>query len=182
MKQIHEQLGLAAYVCARAGAQRSVDNLVRWVAPAVQHRQIKFAFDRMGFPIGYWTWAMLAPDVSRRLSDRPNAPLHESEWNEGGLPWVMELASCGGHLVDMVRFIRQSSPSGSGPWILRRTREGGRPARARAWRALSPEAYDEWASSSQEFRLPRSCYAGSYLSGRPILAARQTLSEHPQPM
>lgn len=28
--------------------------------------------------------------------------------------------------------------------------------------AQSPEAYEEWASSNQEFRLPRSCYAESY--------------------
>ncbi|WP_150636093.1 toxin-activating lysine-acyltransferase [Pseudomonas fluorescens] len=55
-----------------------------WISPAIEHRQIIFLFDSTTKPIGYITWAHLAPDAEHRLLKDPSFLLHPSEWNEGG--------------------------------------------------------------------------------------------------
>ncbi|MBA4386174.1 MAG: hypothetical protein C0410_15675 [Anaerolinea sp.] len=61
-----------------------------WVVPAIEHKQILFFFDRTSNPIGYVTWAHLAPDSELRLVKDPGFLLHPSEWNEGGKTWIID--------------------------------------------------------------------------------------------
>ncbi|MFL1514928.1 toxin-activating lysine-acyltransferase [Pseudomonas prosekii] len=68
-----------------------------WISPAIDHKQIIFFFDSASTPIGYVTWAHLAPDTEQRLLEDPNFLLHPSEWNEGGRTWIIDFCfPCGG--------------------------------------------------------------------------------------
>ncbi|WP_223464589.1 toxin-activating lysine-acyltransferase [Pseudomonas sp. GL-RE-26] len=61
-----------------------------WIAPAIDHKQILFFFDNFDMPVGYVTWAHLAPDSELRLLQDPDFLLHTSEWNEGGKTWIVD--------------------------------------------------------------------------------------------
>ncbi|XHF35200.1 toxin-activating lysine-acyltransferase [Pseudomonas chlororaphis] len=68
-----------------------------WITPAINHKQIMLLFDSTSTPIGYVTWAHLAPDTEQRLLGDPNFSLHPSEWNEGGRTWIIDFCfPCGG--------------------------------------------------------------------------------------
>jgi len=61
-----------------------------WIVPAIDHKQILFFFDNFDMPVGYVTWAHLAPDSELRLLQDPDFLLHTSEWNEGGRTWIVD--------------------------------------------------------------------------------------------
>ncbi|WP_218227990.1 toxin-activating lysine-acyltransferase [Pseudomonas sp. Irchel s3b2] len=68
-----------------------------WISPAIDHKQILFLFDSTSKPIGYVTWAHLAPDTEQRLLKDQSFLLHPSEWNEGGRTWIIDFCfPCGG--------------------------------------------------------------------------------------
>ncbi|MCP2052007.1 UNVERIFIED_ORG: cytolysin-activating lysine-acyltransferase [Pseudomonas fluorescens] len=61
-----------------------------WLMPAINHKQIMCFFDGYSNPVGYVTWANLAPDSEQRLLNDPNFLLHESEWDEGSATWIID--------------------------------------------------------------------------------------------
>ncbi|WP_419178846.1 toxin-activating lysine-acyltransferase [Pseudomonas brassicacearum] len=74
-----------------------------WIAPAIDHKQILFFFDRNDSPIGYVTWAHLAPDSETRLLRDPNFLLHASEWNEGGKTWIIDFCFPLGRTAEAIK-------------------------------------------------------------------------------
>ncbi|AHL34944.1 RTX toxin acyltransferase [Pseudomonas brassicacearum] len=85
-------LGFASmvmFMCRRYSTFRML-TLDFWLSPAIDHRQIVFFFACTGLPMGYVTWAYLAPDAEERLLTDPEFLLHPSEWNEGGRTWIID--------------------------------------------------------------------------------------------
>ncbi|MBV7496937.1 toxin-activating lysine-acyltransferase [Pseudomonas sp. PDM24] len=77
------------FMCKRSSCFQ-VGALYFWIAPAIDHQQIAFFFNRTATPIGYVTWAHLADDVEHRLITDPDFLLHPAEWNEGGRTWIID--------------------------------------------------------------------------------------------
>lgn len=148
----HEQYGLAAYLCSHAHGRRSVADLNNWIMPAIQMRQIMFAFDRAGAPLAYWTWAYLAHDAEARLIADPNGRLHESEWNEAERLWVMEFVAPFGYVADIICYLRQWAWTSLGHERFRFRRGAGH--RSAIWTGISPEGYSRvLAEGSVRFHL-----------------------------
>ncbi len=162
MKITHEQYGLAAYLCSVAKFERTVADLNHWIMPALQHKQIMFVFDKSGHPLAYWTWAFLAPDVEERFRLQPRATLHESEWNEGDAPWIMELVSHGPYLRDIVRYIRTAAFRNHDAITVRRTTTKPEERSYTIWPCKPGENYEQLASQSKYYHLYRSAFANSY--------------------
>lgn len=104
-----QTLGHVAYLMSKSNAYQSYPMacLVAWIEPAIAVQQIKIFFDVQGrSPVGYITWALLAPDVEKRWLHDPKVLLHFSEWNEGEKLWVMDLVAPFGHCQDIVRYAR----------------------------------------------------------------------------
>jgi cytolysin-activating lysine-acyltransferase len=102
-------LGYASMImcqCRRSSAFQ-LRTLNFWLAPAIDHQQILFFFDRSSTPIGYITWAHLARDTERRLLTDPNFWLHPCEWNEGGNTWIIDLCVPYGGVRDAIRIVRK---------------------------------------------------------------------------
>lgn len=158
----HEEYGLGALICARQRRDREIGDFHAWVMPALRHNQIMFVFDKGGDPLGYWSWAHVAPDVEERFMASERSVLHESEWNEGGALWVMELVAPNGFVSDIVSFIRRSANHGQKTIKVRRSSQVGRMRPYSIWSAKPFDDYDEWAQASRMYRLPRSSFATSY--------------------
>lgn len=77
-----------------------------WISPAIEHRQIIFLFDSTTKPIGYITWAHLAPDAEHRLLKDPSFLLHPSEWNEGGRTWIIDFCFPYGRLKESIKKLK----------------------------------------------------------------------------
>jgi cytolysin-activating lysine-acyltransferase len=71
--------------------------LAAWIDPAILLNQIRIFYNEKQLPIGYMTWAYLAPDVEDRWINDPKVTLHLSEWNEGEALWVMDFVAPLGH-------------------------------------------------------------------------------------
>lgn len=82
-------------------------NLRLWIAPAIDHKQILFFFDKNDSPVGYVTWANLAPDSEARLLKDPNFLLHASEWNEGGKTWIIDFCFPSGHTAEAIKSLKK---------------------------------------------------------------------------
>ena len=63
--------------------------MTHWIEPALQVDQLAVVYAGEN-PVGFITWAFLAPDVEARWINDPYVLLHYSEWNEGGTCWVMQ--------------------------------------------------------------------------------------------
>jgi cytolysin-activating lysine-acyltransferase len=105
-----EQLGYVAKLMAHCPAYASLplSYLNNVFGPALEHRQLKVYFDRDGKPAGFVAWAWLAPDVELRMVQGECGPLHPSEWNEGGVPWILEFAAPHGHLKSILADLRDT--------------------------------------------------------------------------
>ncbi|WP_122278139.1 toxin-activating lysine-acyltransferase [Pseudomonas syringae group genomosp. 3] len=77
------------FMCPRS-SKFQMQTLNFWLTPAIDHKQIMFFFDSAASPVGYVTWAHLAPDVEKRLLDDQCFFLNPSEWNEGGNTWIID--------------------------------------------------------------------------------------------
>lgn len=95
-KASHEQkaksIGFACWLAMQSTtyfAFRLVD-IRTWIVPAIEHQQILFFFDDFDNPLGYVTWANIAPSVEQRLLNDPRFLLHESEWDEGNRTWILD--------------------------------------------------------------------------------------------
>jgi len=78
-----------------------------WIIPAIDHKQILFFFDNTDTPIGYVTWAHLAPDSELRLLQDPSFLIHASEWNEGGKTWIIDFCFPSGGTVDAIKHLKK---------------------------------------------------------------------------
>jgi cytolysin-activating lysine-acyltransferase len=121
------QLGTAALLmlqCKRY-AHYPVACLAAWIQPAILLRQIKFFFDYKGRPIGYLTWAFLAPDVEEKWIADPRTLLHFSEWNEGDRLWIMDLVAPSGFARMIARYATENMfPEHTEARALRRRADG----------------------------------------------------------
>ena len=60
-------------------------------------------------PAGYYVYALLAPDIDRKLSEigwTAWFATHHSEWNEGESLWIVDLVAMPGHAKYILRRIR----------------------------------------------------------------------------
>ena len=78
-----------------------------WIVPAIDHKQILFFFDNTDTPIGYVTWAHLAPDSELRLLQDPSFLLHTSEWNEGGKTWIVDFCFPLGGTAEAIKHLKK---------------------------------------------------------------------------
>ena len=101
--------GVASHIMAQCRNYRLFQIACQsiWISPPILHRQIEFFRSDEGRPIGYITWAYLAPDVENRLLTDPQFSLHISEWKEGANLWVIDLAAPHGRVKDFLREICQ---------------------------------------------------------------------------
>ncbi|MND45642.1 RTX toxin acyltransferase family protein [compost metagenome] len=98
LKDRASALGYAVMIMSRCHRSSSfqIRTLQYWLAPAIEHEQILFLYDRTSIPIGFVIWAHLAPDSEHRLLYDPAFLLHPSEWNEGGRTWIIDFCfPCG---------------------------------------------------------------------------------------
>lgn len=77
-----------------------------WLAPAIEHEQIIFLYDRTATPIGFVIWAHLAPDSEQRFLNEPDFLLHPSEWNEGGRTWIIDFCFPSGAIKESLTMLR----------------------------------------------------------------------------
>jgi cytolysin-activating lysine-acyltransferase len=107
-QRFEEEIGLAAYLMCQSREYRlfRIACLSIWIEPAIRHRQIMFVFDGERRRIGYFTWALLADDVRRRMGEDASALLHESEWDEGNCLWIMDFVAPMGHARGIIQRMR----------------------------------------------------------------------------
>jgi len=87
---------------------KPLNYLMTVISPAISHRQVKFYFNDDGNPVGFIVWALLDKDVDNRFISSHNFGLHESEWNEGNLLWIMDFLILPGFRKYVVRHMRYS--------------------------------------------------------------------------
>jgi len=122
-----EQMGLVVELMTRFPNYRSYPlvTLSMWVQPAIEHKQIRFLFDRTGVPLAYWTWAYLAPDVEARWISDPKVIFHDSEWNEGNNLWILNFVAQRGYIRSVISHINgYMYPGHELAYSLRRTKDG----------------------------------------------------------
>lgn len=162
MQDIHyEQLGIATDLLCQAHAilGSRLAHCCQRVRVAIMHDQIQFAFDEVGDPVAFWIWAFPSLSVEQRLMTNPYTPLHESEWDEGGRLWILDIVSPFGYLRDIARHLaRHLLPEHSTAMSARRRRDGRvktslwtRPSTDRAARQVTPR-----------LTLPASAFAASW--------------------
>lgn len=108
--------------------------LAAWIQPAVLLRQMKLFFDFKGRPIGYMTWAFLAPDVEARWVNDPKVMLHFSEWNEGERLWIMDFVAPSGFARPIARHAMESMFPGHDEARSLRRRADGTVRSVSVWR------------------------------------------------
>jgi len=87
-------------------------------------RQFHIFKDAGGSIVGYMTWAFLAEDAARRLTDDPAVLLHLSEWNEGDRLWIMDFVVLNQDVRRFARLAKQVLRDCSEAWSLRRYEDG----------------------------------------------------------
>jgi len=138
------QIGYAAMLMVVNGqlGRRPLRYLRQVVEPAVIQRNIKFYFNEEGSLVGYVVWARLAEDVEREVLASGEFALHESEWNEGGSFWIVDLVAPYGHFKYIARDLRDTVCAGEPTVRYLRHKGGACIAReaARPRRVAEPEA------------------------------------------
>jgi len=85
------------------------------VLPALVLRQVRVwrrETDRGNLPVAYASWAMVTPDVDRRLS-QGQKKLRPDEWNAGDIAWLIDLvAPYGGADTALQELANQVVPNG----------------------------------------------------------------------
>lgn len=78
------------------------------ILPALEHKKIKFYFNKNGKAVGYIIWAHIAADVEERFFRSGKMNLHLSEWNEGHSLWILDLVAPFGNLKHILKDLRDS--------------------------------------------------------------------------
>lgn len=115
---VNDKARLIGFACSIMSMSRrhslfQVATLQLWISHAIDHKQITFFFDKSSTPIGFVTWAHLAPDVVGRLINDPSFLLHPSEWNEGGATWIIDFCFYKGDAFEVVKHIKKVLQKGS---------------------------------------------------------------------
>lgn len=118
-------------------AQYPTACLAAWIEPAILHDHIRFFHGEDGKPVGYFTWACLAPDVEQRLLQDPDFLLHISEWNEGHSLWLMDMVLIDGDIRERIREVRTIFSGFAEAKSLRR-REDGSVRKVVVWKRTRP--------------------------------------------
>jgi cytolysin-activating lysine-acyltransferase len=114
-KQIMEKRGVVAYLMAKSKqySRYPFISLSAWIDPPLQTNQLAIFYRwNDGEPVGYMTWALLAPDVEHRWKTDPNVMLHFSEWNEGEALWITDFLALPGYCEDIIEFVDQNMFAG----------------------------------------------------------------------
>ncbi|XZG71863.1 toxin-activating lysine-acyltransferase [Chitinibacteraceae bacterium HSL-7] len=105
--RVAQSLGHAIYLLTTCrGENRSVVPMANMLLAAIYHEQYRVFFDRNGSPIAFVTWAFPSIRVQNALAQFPDYVLHESEWDEGGAVWVLDLVVKPGFLRFIVNELR----------------------------------------------------------------------------
>jgi cytolysin-activating lysine-acyltransferase len=122
----YEAMGLAASLMSKRSeyCEYPIACIPVWIEPAIQLRQIHFFYDLGQVPVGYMTWALLAPDTEDRLLHDPNVLFHLSEWNEGDRLWIMDFVLIGGNVRQLIREAFRLFPDFVAAKSVRRTADG----------------------------------------------------------
>ena len=104
-------LGHVVYLLGMLPARwnRPVGQVAQLVAAATHHQFIRVLFGPTGQPVACVIWAFPSPEVQRRLAENPNYVLHESEWDEGGSLWILDMIAPFGNLRQVLRELRQTT-------------------------------------------------------------------------
>lgn len=100
-------LGIAAKLLVDAGRERlSIASLIAWLATPIKLGQIIFLTSWERTPLGFATWAYLAPATLRRMAaGEQDLPLLD-DWNEGSELWIVDLVAPYGHAAELFRHLR----------------------------------------------------------------------------
>lgn len=133
-----EALGHAIEVLATSSRARlSVASAYAYLMPPVRLRQIDFAFSSQGRPVGFVTWAYVTETVAAEIVADPSRLLALPEWNEGTIPWIVDVVAAGGTAAAMMRRLRRRlADHGRARWI-RHDRVGCMPTPSMARLALA---------------------------------------------
>lgn len=81
-----------AFALSDSHAARSLGAIVGLARTATNLRRISVIDDALGEPMGAFTWLHISGRTLRRIRADAHTPLHASEWNEGRLLWIRDLA------------------------------------------------------------------------------------------
>lgn len=109
--RIAEQLGIASYLLLHTQRHRERELVEHFnmLLSGIYHEQARFFFDHIGTPIGYVIWAYPSPAVQLQLSRNSGFVLHESEWDEGGPPWIIDFVVQSEHIRAVLRELRDTT-------------------------------------------------------------------------
>lgn len=134
--QLMEKRGAVALLLAKSKQYRKLPFacLSVWIEPALLSNQLAIFYRwNDGKPIGYMTWAFLAPDVEQRWKNDPKVLLHDSEWNEDGTLWIMDFLALPGYCEDIVEFVDRNMFAGHTQAYSLRRRSNGSVRKVSCW-------------------------------------------------
>jgi len=138
---IMRKRGVVAHLMANNARYRRFPlvSLNAWIDPAIVTNQLAIFYGSYSSaPVGYITWAFLAPDVEHRWLNDPNVLLHESEWNEGGNLWIMDFLATPGYCEDIVEFIEQNMFTDHSQAFSLRRKDDGTVRKVSCWKRRAP--------------------------------------------
>jgi hemolysin-activating ACP:hemolysin acyltransferase len=101
------------------------------VLPPLERGQLKIAEaktqpDGPTVPAGFLLWASVSPEIDKRLSQTPNAPmrLRPDEWKSGDILWLIETIGDPRVLKELLKHFRDSIPSGGDVKLRTGSRDG----------------------------------------------------------
>ena len=109
--RLMEKRGTVAHLAAQSKQYRNypIAALSEWIDPPLLVNQLAIFYRTTdGVPVGYVSWALLAPDVEHRWKNNHSMWLHNSEWNEGETLWIMDFLALPGYCEDLVEYIEQN--------------------------------------------------------------------------
>jgi hemolysin-activating ACP:hemolysin acyltransferase len=103
-------IGLIASIlrASRDHDTRPISYIRDILEPAMKHKQLKVFFNERGHPIGFVVWAYLAQDVEDRFLTSGQWSLHESEWREGNIAWIVDFVAPFGHIRPILTDLRDN--------------------------------------------------------------------------
>lgn len=96
-----------AFAGSDAHADLALSAIVGLTRTATHLRRITVMSDAEGCLTGAFTWLHISGRTLRRIRADPMTPLHPSEWNEGRLLWIRDVACRGPVPLEMIDAIAQ---------------------------------------------------------------------------
>src|SRR6218665_2011656 len=96
---VEEQFRWAFEIAVKSDWHRkkTVADLGQLINAAIRHQHIRFFFNPREEAVGYVIWAMISKEVRYRFEKSVGWDIHISEWTEGEILWIMDLAAPYGH-------------------------------------------------------------------------------------